>query len=121
METNLDHPADKDTILAETDSTEAHPVANTNRRRFTRNAVVGSAVIFSLSNRAAWGQDVTCMSTSILASFAGNGGLMFASAHPTQGEHNADDALKILNANPDYPVVDENRKLGTKICDMDVS
>ena len=40
------------------------------RRKFTRNALVGSAVLLTLSNRSAWGATATaCISTSLLTSF----------------------------------------------------
>ena len=56
------------------------------RRRFTRNAVIGSAVIFSLGNRAAWGSyraEDTCVSNAMMASFVANGN-QFASLRPGQ-------------------------------------
>lgn len=41
------------------------------RRKFTRNALVGSAVLLTLSNRSAWGATATaCISTSLLTSYA---------------------------------------------------
>jgi hypothetical protein len=47
--------------------------------------MVGSAVIFSLGNRAAWAQtehaDDTCVSTALLTSFVANGN-QFASLRP---------------------------------------
>ncbi len=39
------------------------------RRKFTRNALVGSAVLLTLSNRSAWGA-TACISTSLLTSYA---------------------------------------------------
>ena len=67
------------------------------RRRFTRNAVVGSVVVASLGNRAAWGQEATatCMSVSILQSFATTGA--FLSAHPNRDEHIEGTAEEILS------------------------
>lgn len=41
------------------------------RRKFTRNALLGGAVLLTLSNRSAWGvpKDVMCISTNVLMSF----------------------------------------------------
>ena len=55
------------------------------RRRFTRNAVIGSAVVFSLGNRAAWGQDVSpeCLSLQTWGSYTpAAGGGYFSSMAP---------------------------------------
>ena len=41
----------------------------TSRRKFTRNALVGSAVLLTLSNRSAWGA-TKCISTNLLVSYA---------------------------------------------------
>lgn len=82
---------------------EKAPAAETgaSRRRFARNAVLGSAVIFSLGNRAAWGTvhaDDTCVSDSVLASFAAND-LRVASARPgrTQEMAKAQEILRPSN------------------------
>ena len=50
------------------------------RRRFTRQAIMGGAVLFSLGNRPAWGQDlpVGCISVATWASVAAG----FESHHP---------------------------------------
>lgn len=71
---------------------------DTNRRRFARSAVVGSAVFLSLGNRAAWGipSAGTCMSVSILDSFTGNNNV-FASAHPDHISTDASDILAVQN------------------------
>lgn len=40
------------------------------RRKFTRNVLVGSAVLLTLSNRSAWGtKEVICASASLLESY----------------------------------------------------
>jgi hypothetical protein len=42
----------------------------TSRRKFTRNALVGSAVLLTLSNRSAWGAKVVvCASANLLLSY----------------------------------------------------
>ena len=46
--------------------------SRSSRRRFTRSAVVGGAVVLSLGNRAAWGNQVFCVSATTMASFAAN-------------------------------------------------
>jgi hypothetical protein len=93
----------------------------TSRRRFTRNGIVGSAVIFSLGNRAAWGRPVTgtCVSPVVWASWtAPNGGF---SAHPGHGEDTPlqlekMDAELIEHASEGAQVVDKNIKGETKSC-----
>jgi hypothetical protein len=42
----------------------------TSRRKFTRNVLVGSAVLLTLSNRSAWGDKIlVCASTNLLMSY----------------------------------------------------
>ena len=41
----------------------------TSRRTFTRNVLVGSAVLLTLSNRSAWGNNLVCFSTNLLMSY----------------------------------------------------
>ena len=42
----------------------------TSRRTFTRNVLVGSAVLLTLSNRSAWAtKEVVCVSTNLLMSY----------------------------------------------------
>jgi hypothetical protein len=69
----LDNSTDNEKAMtAEDDSSAVVRRASTsNRRRFTRNAIAGSAVLLSLGNRGAWGQVVNpnCMSVSTLNSF----------------------------------------------------
>lgn len=50
-------------------ATEGH---DTSRREFTRNVLVGSAVLLTLTNRSAWGlmeNPVKCISTNLLMSY----------------------------------------------------
>lgn len=75
----------------------AAPVGGSSRRRFTRNTVVGSAVLLSLGNRTAWGarnNDGTCLSASLLASFVAAGNTLGSFAPRQLNE----DAMKIVNA-----------------------
>ena len=104
MDKDLENGLDNEEIPAQTDPAAEN---GTSRRRFTRNAVVGSAVLVSLGNRAAWGQDPgeTCMSATILASFVANGN-KFASMHPG---HETGIAEEIVNAS-------ETHEHGTQIC-----
>ena len=61
------------------------------RRRFSRRALAGGAVLVSLGNRSAWGQTVVgCMSVATIASFNPETG-MFVSAPGGRPEH--DEAL----------------------------
>lgn len=89
MNKDLDQSPDKQEMQA--DSAPAEETAGS-RRRFTRDALMGSAVIFSLANRSAWGQsehaDDTCMSATMLTSFVANGN-QFASLRPGQSQEAA--------------------------------
>ena len=76
------------------------------RRRFTRNAIAGGAVMLSLGNRAAWGA-TNCMSVATLNSFDpnANGGMgAFASLPGGRVEHDPDLARRIhdIAGPPDY-------------------
>lgn len=43
----------------------------TSRRKFTRSALIGGAVLLTLSNRSAWGATASaCISTNLLVSYA---------------------------------------------------
>lgn len=68
------------------------------RRRFSRHALAGSAVLLSLGNRAAWGggtsQIAGCMSVMTLNSFNPETG-MFVSAPGGRPDHNEDLAAEI--------------------------
>lgn len=73
------------------------------RRRFSRSAIAGSAVLLSLGNRAAWGGQVGCMSLATLNSFnpaTGN----FMSAPGARPDHNVGLAQKIhdISNPPNY-------------------
>lgn len=87
MVMKLDNSANKENDLTTDDKSAAangQPSSST-RRRFTRNAIVGSSVLLSLTNRAAWGYTGLytgqCMSGPTWASFTGNGNA-FASLQP---------------------------------------
>jgi hypothetical protein len=66
------------------------------RRRFAKNAIVGSAVLLSLGNRTAWGRAVPeeCLSMTTWDSFT-DGGFAFASYDP----NNASQSDKLTKAN----------------------
>ena len=74
--------------------TEA-PVSSASRRKFTRGAVIGGAVVFSLGNRAAWsvpgndqggGNDPVCLSAATVASMAAYNNGQRASMSPTTAD-----------------------------------
>ena len=70
-------------------------LSNSSRRRFSRTALAGSAVLLSLGNRTAWGQTVVgCMSVATLNSFDPATG-MFQSAPGGRLEHNETLATEI--------------------------
>ncbi|NQX87740.1 MAG: hypothetical protein HRT77_03650 [Halioglobus sp.] len=65
------------------------------RRRFSRRALAGGAVLASLGNRSAWGQTVVgCMSVTTIASFNPSTG-MFVSAPGGRPEHDETLAAEI--------------------------
>lgn len=66
------------------------------RRRFSRGALAGGAVLLSLGNRAAWGQPIGCMSLTTLNSFDPTTG-MFVSAPSgvIRPDHNEDLAAEL--------------------------
>jgi hypothetical protein len=67
---------------ADQDSSVSAEVAasSTSRRRFSRNAIVGGAVMLSLGNRAAWATSSACLSPMLLQSYFNNVG-GFTSVH----------------------------------------
>ena len=73
---------DKDVLVAGPAQAEGTQAPDATRRRFARNAVIGSAVILSLGNRATWSQDIVgpCISNSIWDSFVMGNNMI--SAHP---------------------------------------
>lgn len=100
---------DKD---SKTDTTEsplapAAKILDPSRRRFSRSAIAGSAVLLSLGNRAAWGQQVGCMSVATLNSFNPSTG-MFISAPAGRPEHNVDLAAKIHEVSSPPSYIDQN-------------
>lgn len=69
----MSNPSDNDLNSATgTDSTAADTeiAATADRRKFTRGALVGGAVLFSLGNRPAWSQGDQCISADTAASWA---------------------------------------------------
>ena len=95
---------DKDSNTESTDGTApANQVPDPGRRRFSRSAIAGSAVLLSLGNRAAWGQTVGCMSVATLNSFD-PGTQNFVSAPAGRPEHNEDLASEIhrISSPPTY-------------------
>tara|TARA_R110002072_G_scaffold84388_24_gene191484 strand:- start:15101 stop:15490 length:390 start_codon:yes stop_codon:yes gene_type:complete len=96
---------DKDSKTDATDSplAPAAQVPDPGRRRFSRSAIAGSAVLLSLGNRAAWGQQVGCMSLATLNSFNPSTG-MFISAPAGRPEHNEGLAKDIhrISSPPNY-------------------
>jgi hypothetical protein len=100
---------DKDSSTEKTDSPleSAGPLPDASRRRFSRSAIAGSAVLLSLGNRGAWGAQVGCMSLATLNSFnpAPTGGTgTFMSAPGARPAHNVDLAQKIhdISNPPNY-------------------
>lgn len=85
----------------------ANQVPDASRRRFSRSAIAGSAVLLSLGNRAAWGNQVGCMSVATLNSFNPSEG-MFVSAPAGRPEHNEDLAAEIhrISSAPNYQGTD---------------
>ncbi len=70
--------------------------AGASRRKFTRGAVLGGAVVLSLGNRAAWSTEVTpvCLSANTLASAVNYRAGLGASMSPvTQGQIDEYDRL----------------------------
>lgn len=66
----------------------------TSRRTFTRNVLVGSAVLLTLSNRSAWGNNpIVCFSTNTLLSY----GTGQASALSTEQQQEIKDYEDFLN------------------------
>ncbi len=96
---------DKDSSTEQTDSLlrSAGQLPDPSRRRFSRSAIAGSAVLLSLGNRAAWGGEVGCMSLATLNSFNPSTGT-FMSAPGARPEHNVGFAEKIheISNPPNY-------------------
>ncbi len=76
----MNKPTEHDgSLLQETEPARKESAVGSSRRRFTRNALAGGAVMLSLGNRAAWGQMVDdCLSEPTWNSWV-NGGDMFVS------------------------------------------
>lgn len=84
-------------------SAQVGPLQDPNRRKFSRVAIAGSAVLLSLGNRSAWAQTVDCMSMTTVNSFDPATG-MFASAPAGRPDHNENLAAEIhrISLPPDY-------------------
>ena len=103
--TNENNNVDDAKRTVETDG----EVKNLNRRRFSRNALAGSAVLLSLGNRSAWGgQTMGCMSVNTLNSFDPVQGMFISAPAQANGElkpeHNVELAKEIhrIASPPDY-------------------
>ena len=60
----------KISVNSDASVTEVADGACVSRRKFTRNVLVGSAVLLTLSNRSAWGtKELICASASLLESY----------------------------------------------------
>lgn len=96
---------DKDSSTEATDSqlASAGQLPDPSRRRFSRSALAGSAVLLSLGNRAAWGQTIGCMSVATLNSFNPATG-HFISAPAGRPQHNEQLAARIhsISSPPNY-------------------
>ena len=122
----LDKDSEKDRIdsaaAPQDAATEALP--DPSRRRFSRGALVGSAVLLSLGNRAAWGTGgypIGCMSLTTLNSFNPHTG-MFVSApsgaiRPDHNEnlaaelHRIGDAPLFTGTDGEYSVCEDPNSL----------
>ena len=84
----------------------ASQVADPSRRRFSRSAIAGSAVLLSLGNRAAWGQDtIGCMSVATLNSFNPSTGMFIsapAGGKPGQNPQLAAEIHRVSGGPPAY-------------------
>lgn len=98
---------DKDNNTESTggESAPTETLPNSSRRRFSRSAIAGSAVLLSLGNRAAWGAQakVGCMSVASLNSFNPDSG-HFISAPAGRAPRNEQLAAKIhsISQPPQY-------------------
>ena len=107
---NNDSSADGDIAAAATGEQDAQPeqLRDPTRRRFSRGALAGGAVVLSLGNRPAWGAVMGCMSVATLNSFNPTT-QMFISAPGGRPEHNEDLAAEIhrLSDPPDFLGTDD--------------
>ena len=98
--------------------------SSASRRRFTRSAVIGGAVVLSLGNRAAWsGNDGVCLSGQTMASAAAYQAGNRASMSPTTARaidayyREAGKPNRVKGPNPDSEggscVVQEQPEQGT--------
>lgn len=81
------------------------------RRKFTRNVLVGSAVLLTLTNRSAWAAKVTpCISTNLLVSYTGRGSML-----TTEQQQEVENYEHYLN-NSDYRVIKEPEDINGDTC-----
>lgn len=84
----------------------AENLQHSNRRQFSRSALIGSAVLLSLGNRAAWSTDQTvgCMSLATLNSFNPATGNFISAPAGARPGHNKELAAKIhsISTPPNY-------------------
>jgi hypothetical protein len=102
---------DNDTDSVDIPLPETGQLQDANRRRFSRNALVSSAVLLSLANRSAWGgqsQTMGVMSLATLNSFNPTTGLFISTpAQTTRQGHNVGLAKEI------HRIADPPSYLGT--------
>lgn len=100
MGANLDNMTDSnnDSINHNSDepvsAVSQEQLSNPQRRRFSRNAIVGGGVLLSLGNRSAWGATLGCMSVATINSFDPTTN-MFISAPEGRPTRNEDLAAEI--------------------------
>ena len=84
----------------------------TSRRTFTRNVLVGSAVLLTLTNRSAWGAKVVpCVSTNLLDSYRTGQ----PSALTAEQQQEIDDYERFLN-DDNYRVIKEPEDINGDTC-----
>jgi hypothetical protein len=102
METYVTHPSgsERKTPAGDGDIVNGGERGSTGRRRFTRNAVLGSTAILSLGNRAAWGEAplTDCVSAATWGSYDPKGDNPgFLSVQPGQ-DAKIDKINEVLNS-----------------------
>ncbi len=108
---------DKDSSTEKADGPleSAGPLSDASRRRFSRSAIAGSAVLLSLGNRGAWGAQLGCMSVATLNSFnplTGN----FMSAPGGRPDHNVGLAQQIHDISNPPTYIGSSGSGTNKIC-----
>jgi len=116
-EGGADKPLNVD-INADRSGSEASP----SRRRFTRQAMVGSAVVFSLANRSAWsstGEGDLCVSKPFWDSYVSPDYVVSIAPGNDEKQQTLKTAQRIdeLTSTPDYDLVDD----GQHVCAVEVT